>query len=699
MVATLSGTNLSTKIAKAQERLGKAVHVGYPFLQEAKVVKVTDELFEYVMQGDEVVPKPHDPPAISQWKKKVDRIERFYSRRLGVVIGDIESLVHVDMLRGLRKMDDGSTVKEYAEIPGMDQEYATQTIVDYVSSPDARFLERAALSVEEEYPEGSRAFFLGDLAYGRPLEVLGHKDGKIDIWLGVTQGKEKEFGQDIAASAERLNPYTPAFAVARQLALNGLVLSKLTSAFRVQSSGLELNLGLNLKFQAKGLKVLGYSRMGRNGWEYSPKAINLIVQYMTQFPEFIAGICRNPQGDSWKDTDFYPGDNAKEKVKEIIAWLKSVETKSFEKVPLDAEQLDSDIVMAIERAADDSVTNGSTMTPRKVNMVPRHALLHPTDAEQRIGEQHFSLGDRIVYVLDSGKVPIGFRGTVVGKTRTSRVMLLDVVFDVTFMGGTTLNDRCSPFRGSTVPITAVLNITDRQILAQSQAQQARNPAPVTQPFTVQNRAYGAPASVGGQAQLYPANAPAPLRGSFRGAVAGQRGGGRGPMPAAVNGHQQQQLPIRGGPPANGFTRGGFAPRQTPPTQPQQMQQNGAQASRGGGFAPRGRGASVPQGPAAGVNGHTNGVGGASSARGRGRGGYTQGIDNTDPTEGVLQRNPNFKPQDYSAVPPPAGLEMGRGRGRGRGGRGGGPTRGGGDRGRGRARGAASAPEMVEAQVQ
>ncbi|KAK3078827.1 hypothetical protein LTS18_006521, partial [Coniosporium uncinatum] len=131
------------------------------------------------------------------------------------------------------------------------------------------------------------------------------------------------------------------------------------------------------------------------------------------------------------------------------------------------------------------------------------------------------------------------------------------------------------------------------------------------------------------------------------------------------------------------------------------QQNGAQAPYGGSFAPRGRGAPVPQGlPAHAVNGHnTSGVGG-TRARGRGRGGYTQGIDNTDPTEGVLQRNPNFRPQDYSAVPPPAGLDLGRGRGRGRGGRGGaGPMRGGGDRGRGRARGGGSGPEVVEAQAQ
>jgi 5'-3' exoribonuclease 1 len=65
-----------------------------------------------------------------------------------------------------------------------------------------------------------------------------------------------------------------------------------------------------------------------------------------------------------------------------------------------------------------------------------------------------------------------------------------------------------------------------------------------------------------------------------------------------------------------------------------------------------------------------------------RGGFTS-VDNSDPTEGVVQNNPNFRPQSYSNVPPPAGLDVGRGRGRGRG--------RGGSRGRGGPRGGAPAP--------
>ncbi|KAI8933157.1 hypothetical protein NX059_009798 [Plenodomus lindquistii] len=653
MVVTLLDTAPRQPIAHAKEKLGKAVHVGYPFLHEAKVVKVSDELFDYVLpeSGPSVpVAIPHDPQGISNWKKTANRIENNYSKRLGINIGEVESLVHVEMLKGLKKTDDGATIKEYGAVPGLQSDYATQTIVDEVVSADPRFLEREALPIEEEFPEGARAFYLGDYAYGRPLQVTGHADGKANIIVAKLKKPERDFGRDVVRKAERATPYIPSYVVARQLNMPPLALSKLTSSFNVNSSGLKLNLGLNLKFEAKKLKVLGYSRKSQNGWEYSQKAMDLLAQYMIKFPEFIAAIINNPTGDGWEDTDFYPQEVAKQKVKEIGAWLKEVQTKNFEKVPLDAEQLDSDTVKLIEQAADANFALTQDVEPKKVSKVPRVALLKPSDAEQRLGHQNFTIGDRIVYVQDSGRVPIGSSGTVVGKTRTARVLLLDIVFDATFMSGTSLGDRCSPFRGSTVPATAVVNVTDPQVVSLSGAAAARAPQQAPQSYNIPR--YGAP----GGPQLVPASAPPPLQGSYRGAFggAGGRGGGMAPRQnGAPQQGGQQTIPIRGGPPRGG--RGGFAPRGNANGAPHNPRGN----LRGGSsdFVPRGRG-----GPKA------------------NRGGFTT-IDNTDPTEGVVPNNPNFQPKNYSNVPPPANLDGnrgGRGRGRGRGGfRGRGGPRGGG----------------------
>ena len=651
MVVTLLKPELRTNIETAKSLLGRRVHVGYPFLSEAKVVRVSDEMFNYSLSESGAGPPiavPHGPQEIDMWHKKAERIESVYSKRLGVMIGEVQSLAHVNILKGLKKTDEGATIKEYAHIEGIETDYASQTVVEQVASEDPRFLEKAALSIEEEFPIGSRAFFLGEFNYGRPLQVVGHTMNKADLWVSTVAAKVPEFGRQIVKDAERHSHYTPSFAVAKTLGLNPLVLSKITSSFQVALDDNKVNLGLNLKFEAKKLKVLGYSRK-TSGWEFSEKAIQLIQQYMIKFPEFIAGIHRNSQGNVYNATDFYPQSEAKDKIKAIQAWLKEIESKSFERVPLDAEQLDSEVVSKIEQAAN----GASQMDPpgkgvnKKINGAPRSALLKPSDAEQRLSHQRFSLGDRVVYVQDSGRVPIATRGTVIGKTRTSRITLLDVVFDVTFMSGTSLEDRCSPFRGSTVPIHTVLNLTDRQVVAGSRAGEQNRSQAQLQQLTING--YGVPMGPNGRGQLVPAQVPIPLRGSFRGAVAGQSHGVRG-----------GSLRGRGGP---GQMTAQNVQQQIPPLHHRSPTQSNA---------PRGRG------------GQPNVT----------RGGHLpQQVDRKDParsgkaaTNGdMVPDNPAFQPRSYANTPPPASLDN---RGGGRGGQGalrGGPHRGIHPRGRGASR--------------
>jgi 5'-3' exoribonuclease 1 len=661
VVTLLDPSQKEAKISAAQARLGKSVFVGYPFLQEAKVARVSDELFVYTLDSaGHIAITEHSPKEREDWHKKAEKIEKRYSKNLGIIIGDLESLVHVELLKGLLKQDDGATVKEYAVIEGQELDYATQTIVDEVYSADPRFIEEPSKPVEEEFPVESRVFFLGEYAYGRPVRVDGHDNGKLTISVLALKDREPEFGREIAERAQRETKYTPSYAVARMYHFHPLALSKITSSLSVESNGLRLNLGLNLKFEAKKQKVLGYSRKNQSGWEYSQKAIDLILQYKQKFPEFINKICERPSGDIYRDEDFYPKETARDKIKEIGQWLKSIQTKSFESVPLEAEQLDSDAVMAIQKAAMAMHAKSQTV-PKQLKGVPRNALLNPSDADKRIGGQKFQLGDRVVYVLNSGKVPIAQRGTVVGITRSTRQTWLDVVFDTSFMSGTNLGDRCDPFHGASVPANSVLNLSSRQVIASSRAAEARKPAYTTQPLTVPG--YGMPLDVNGRGQSFPAGAPQPLQGSFRNAAIGQ-----------ARAYHHNALPYRGrgGSPAgdiNGGSQGGRAGYAN-------------RASRG-----RGGGAGIPRGGPQ-----------------QNRNGYTV-VDQVDPTHGV-QTNTNFRSgQSYNSVPPPASLNGGSNNGvpparGGRGGRGGGgggaqngrgsPARGGGGRGgAGRVRGRGS----------
>ena len=90
----------------AQEMIGGRTFIGWPFLQEGKVVAVSDSLFKYekvsLVQGDppKIISNPHTPQALGLWKMKAERIEHFYSKRCGVITGSVDVLLHVRPLKG-----------------------------------------------------------------------------------------------------------------------------------------------------------------------------------------------------------------------------------------------------------------------------------------------------------------------------------------------------------------------------------------------------------------------------------------------------------------------------------------------------------------------------------------------------------------------------------------------------------------------
>lgn len=90
----------------ADEMIGQRVFIGWPFLQEGMITAVSDSLFKYEKMNvapnspARVVSNPHSPQGLGLWKTKAERIEYHYSKRCGVLAGDIDVLVHVRPLKG-----------------------------------------------------------------------------------------------------------------------------------------------------------------------------------------------------------------------------------------------------------------------------------------------------------------------------------------------------------------------------------------------------------------------------------------------------------------------------------------------------------------------------------------------------------------------------------------------------------------------
>ncbi|KAG6832740.1 hypothetical protein H0H87_000589 [Tephrocybe sp. NHM501043] len=163
-----------------------------------------------------------------------------------------------------------------------------------------------------------------------------------------------------------------------------------------------------------------------------------------------------------KASAILPGPDPDARVKEIKGWLKSKGVRDFEPVSLFCDQLTKDTVAEIEKLADNITANKSSSGIKKaiVKGIPRQAVLKPAHAIYRLQNQAFGLGDRVTMVQDSGSVPLSVKGVVIGLNSKT----MDVLWDVPFMSGVTLGDRCSMYRGSTVEFNTCLNLTNPQFV-------------------------------------------------------------------------------------------------------------------------------------------------------------------------------------------------------------------------------------------
>ena len=522
--------------AIAKKSIGQRTFHSWPYLQEGLVVGVSDDMYKYELQqsprgGATVVSTPHNHFQTIAFKKDCDKHEHQQSKRFGVIIGHTEVLLHIRPLKGLKRMDTGAFVKDY-ENDTAEITQAWQTIVTQVAFEDERFIEQGAPPVSSEFPDGERIIFLGGMAYGTAGQVVSTTDTTLDIalaWFPLEAKENEEFKRVVARRPE--GTYYPSPILARRIGISGLALSRITSSLLVQlSDGSKVNIGLALKYESKGLKVLGYSRRNDRGWEFSETTAQALTKYKAAFPEPFRRL--DNRGDSIvTSAELCPTSDEPDKViKAMKAWLKENNLNDLDTVSLFAEQLEKPTVQLIEQLADHF---RATKTPDAIKRaavkgIPRQAVLKPSHAIYRLQGQHFSLGDRVIMVVDAaaGGVPLAMKGVVIGIGSRD----IDVVWDVPFMGGETLSGRCQAYRGSTVPFTSCLNLTRPQYVVGPQAQ---------------------PQAVGQQAPFQPKLGPQPAvpMKNYRPAIPAKN-----PPTHQAQGQKQPSIlrnPARGGAGANG----------------------------------------------------------------------------------------------------------------------------------------------------
>jgi 5'-3' exoribonuclease 1 len=78
------------------------VILGWPYLQEAKVVSISDDLFTYnISRLDIVTKQPHGDSELRDFIKSSENAESHYNKRYGVLIGNPEFMCTLHPLRGM----------------------------------------------------------------------------------------------------------------------------------------------------------------------------------------------------------------------------------------------------------------------------------------------------------------------------------------------------------------------------------------------------------------------------------------------------------------------------------------------------------------------------------------------------------------------------------------------------------------------
>ncbi|KAG0133173.1 hypothetical protein HOY82DRAFT_604986 [Tuber indicum] len=140
-----------------------------------------------------------------------------------ILIDAVGVFLHVNILKGLKNPYEGTMVKQYAQAPGVETDYAAQTIVEEVVIEYRRFLEKFVIPLAEEFPKREGA----------------------GLW-------QRYFDKSRA-----VHPIHTVNAITLVLKLNRLILSRITSSSTVVVDYDRLNLGLELKLRAKKLKCGG----------------------------------------------------------------------------------------------------------------------------------------------------------------------------------------------------------------------------------------------------------------------------------------------------------------------------------------------------------------------------------------------------------------------------------------------------------
>lgn len=553
--------DISISLDIASRVLGQIAMVDWPFRHEALIYAISDtnrlyQLSElpnrkdypdiqiskssifYDESNNDITQRPLSDKEKSERMEYLKRLKTSLKSRFAVTFESLTILIHMVRYFGMKEMPDGSLVKQYNKIPN--ELFSSVCPIQLCFFPVLenhpemiRYLERPKLSLSELFPIDSVALLKANEGnHAKIVSIISHND-KIQVreYKAISLDTTKRLSSTFTIDAYRHEDMITSSELSELLQLSPLLLSKLTSIFylySIQDNNLRVNIGLGLKFDKQGLKILNWSEKHPSGyWMFNRKLIDILKEYKKNFSRVMNRLESLTRKNSTKIyiTDVFhsttstfhskPGETThhrnvlsikgKEEMNSLTTWIEDLSFDKLERVSIDDVLMRKELVRALENYL--TITNNQDIvnTSSFIQNVTHEQLISPvrrarliTDQGMNINIVHssleylqtdsFSLGDRVIFVIDPNLLddfnelpPLGTLGTVIGLKNHDAI--LTILLDRAWINATSLNDLCSDERGLIVPFYVVTKLHfEKKHEKSTIALQARKPT--TNPWKV-----------------------------------------------------------------------------------------------------------------------------------------------------------------------------------------------------------------------
>ncbi|KAG2447716.1 hypothetical protein HYH02_007176 [Chlamydomonas schloesseri] len=531
----LGGAVLSAEQVAKSGLLGSRAYINWPYLQEARVVRVSDRAGQafYDTKGAIKVQKWQQHEA-QRWETDAGMLTSTFLTKFGIDVGRVDLVVGVKVCLGYVRHSDGTIEKTYAK---EEQQVPLQAVIRQRPQQAAANAAGAAAAASADdtpsFPdlhEGSQVVFLGKHHYGCMAVVLSDLGKSLAVkpagkgkgaaasnghYRILVQPITDAMGQQALRSAKRVVErfavkYYTSSDVAHRVGVTPRLLGRITGNMWARDGDDRYDLGLAIKTSSRDVCVPGFSQPTEdgNGWTYSAAVITILQEYRKKYDWLWAYLIKTENeglGDIRLDQVLagLSPTQRKDKVRELTEWIKSTPLAKRPLVKLGVQILADEGVKVLQT----TVTPVPARPPpaAEYENVPPALLLPPytpgpDTVKLAVQGGPFELGDRVVCVSSKGSPPYGSRGTIIGVYEEA----CEVVFDEEFGGGSNLGGRVNGKCGAFVPKDLLLGVNKAADIHLQKHEMPRQQQPAKQPKAEQASAGG---GKGGQkgAPASPAN--------------------------------------------------------------------------------------------------------------------------------------------------------------------------------------------------